>query len=260
MPKPNPSASQPRQPPAGAIPEPLLQADTLVRSASNFYTGGLANNVEAAGAAFVDHSPGGWLTHYNAALQEQLARDAYDAAHRRVAVTLGDALGLALQLRGGFLAGARGSAALPPVAKGKLGEGLSVAKTILQGDRPVGFQLPKIMQNGKRTRIDHETAKGLYVESKFGPGARLSANQRYAQQQWGSGYRVDRWLPEHVGLITAPLGPAVGGLLSWSMHYLNAPHETPPSTDAPPGEATPDDIDGGSQYGGWRDDADYLVD
>ena len=73
------------------------------------------------------------------------------------------------------------------------------------------------MQNGKTTVLDHETAKGMYVESKFGPSARLTPNQRYAQQQWGpDGYRVDYWMPQHVGAITAPVG-TTGGLLSWGM-------------------------------------------
>ena len=119
--------------------EAALQADTAVRSASNLVTSGWANDVEAATAALFDHSPGDWLTHYKAALQDQLARDAYDASHRPVAVALGDALGLGLLARGGFVAGARGSAALPPAAKGQLGEGLSAVKTILQGDRPAGL-------------------------------------------------------------------------------------------------------------------------
>jgi hypothetical protein len=259
MPNPNPS-TQPQQFPAGGFLEPLLQADTAARSAVNLLTGGWANNIESANAALFDRSPGDWLTHYKAQLQSHLARDAFDATHRPIAVALGDGLGVAAMARAGYLAGARGSAALPSVAKGQLGEGLSVAKTVLQGDRPVGFQVRKIMQNNKATVIDHETAKGLYVESKFGPKAKLSPNQQYAQQQWGSGYRVDHWLPEHVGWITAPLASAVGGLLSWGMHTLNTPHnDDTPSGSAPADDTTSDDSsqdddapDGG--YDGYQDD------
>jgi hypothetical protein len=251
MPNPNPSTSQ-RQPLSG-IPEPLLQADTFQRSAANLATGGWSDNIAAAMDAWFDRSPGDWLTHYKAALQKQLARDAYDASHRTADVLSGDGLGLYIVTRGAARAGAERSAALPPVAKGQLGERLSVAKTILQGDRPVGFQLSKIMQNGKRTRIDHETAKGLYVESKFGPAAKLSPNQQYAQEQWGSGYRVDHWLPEHVGRITAPLGPAMSGLLSWGNHLLNAPHDEMHSGDASSDDPPRGDEDGGSQYSGWQD-------
>jgi len=111
------------------------------------------------------------------------------------------------------------------------------------------------LDNGKATIVDHHTVKGINVESKFGPGAKLSRNQRYAQQQWGLGYRVDHWLPDHVGLITAPLGPAVGGLLAWGMRYAAQPDT--PSRSAPPDDIPADDIDGGSQYGSWEGDADY---
>lgn len=269
MPNPNPSISRQRQPQASGIPEPLLQADTFVRTASNLATGGLANNAEAAMDALFDRSPGDWLTHYKAALQDQLARDAYDAAHRPVAVALGNALGVGLLADSGFIAGARGSAALPIRMKGQLGEGLSAVKTVLQGDRPVGFQVRKVLDNGKATVLDQTTAKGTYVEAKFGPSAKLSQNQKYAQRQFGPLYRVDHWLPEHVGRITAPLGPATGGLLSWGMRYLNTPQGGAPSRDPPANDLTPlvtpaddtthDDVDGGSQYGRWQDDLGYPV-
>jgi hypothetical protein len=73
MPDPKPFPSQQRQSGPGNIPEPLLQADTFARSASNLATGGLANNAEAAMDALVDRSPEDWLAHYKAALQGQLA-------------------------------------------------------------------------------------------------------------------------------------------------------------------------------------------
>jgi hypothetical protein len=126
-------------------------------------------------------------------------------------------IGLGLATQVAFDLGAGGSAALPIRMKGQLGEGLSAAKSALQGDWPVGFQVRKTMQNKKATVLDHETASGMYVESKFGPSARLTPNQKYAQQQWGpEGYRVDHWMPSHVGAIAAPVGTA-GGLLSWGI-------------------------------------------
>jgi hypothetical protein len=253
MPNPNRSGSQNGQLPNYGIPEPLLQADTFARSASNLVTGGLANNAEAAMDALFDRSPGDWLAHYKAALKGQLARDDYDSSHRRLAVALGDGLGAALLADGAFIAGARGSAALSPVAKGQLGEGLSVAKTLLKGDRPLGFQKWTKLNNGKWTVIDQTTAKGVNVEAKFGRSP-LRPNQIAAQKQFGPAYRVDRWLPDHVGAITAPFGPAVGGLLSWGMHYVNSPHPEAPRGAAPPDDMTPDDVDGGSQYGRWQDD------
>jgi hypothetical protein len=203
--------------------------------------------------ALFDRSPGDWYAHYQAALKDQLARDAYDASHRGLAVALGDGLGAVLLADGAFIGGARGSAALPSVAKGQLGEDLSMVKSWLKGDPPVGFQVGKRLANGKRTVVDHVMAGDMNVEAKFG-GSPLRPNQIYAQQQFGPAYRVDRWLPDHVGAIAAPLGPAVGGLLSWGMHYLNSPHQDAPSGAAPPGDATPDDVDGDAQYGKWQED------
>jgi hypothetical protein len=267
MPNPNSSNSQSGQSFGEKALEAALQVDTLARSASNLLTGGWANNIESANAALFDRSPGDWETHYKAQLQNHLARDAYDASHRRTAVALGDALAVGLISRAGFLAGARGSAALPIRMKGQLGEGLSVAKTILQGDRPAGFQVRKILDNSKATVVDHVTDKGISVEAKFGPAAKLTPNQRYAQQQFGPLYRVDHWLPKHVGWITTPLGPAGGGLLSSGLHYLNGPQGSTPSGDPPANDTTPDDaptddiapddVDGGSQYGQWQDDFGY---
>jgi len=253
MPNPNPTTSQQRQTPQGGIPEPLLQADTFVRSASNLATGGLANNAEAAMDALFMRSPGEWLTHYKAALKDQMARDAYDASHRRLAVGLGDGLGAVLLADGAFIGGARGSAALPSVAKGQLGEGLSVAKTISKGDWPTGFQKWTKLNNGRWTVIDQTTAKGIKVESKFNK-FKLRPNQISAQNQFGPTYRVDRWLPDHVGAIAAPFGPAVGGLLSWGMHYLNSPRPEAPSSTVPADDAPPVEVDDGPPFGGWQDD------
>lgn len=231
MPDPNPSNPQPA-PATGnsqgsfldGLKEAGLQADTVVRNAANVVSGGWADKAEAAGDALFDQSPGDWLDHYRAALKDQVARNLYDASHRPLAKALGDGLGIGLATYGGYQLGAEGSAALPPRAKGLLGEGLSTAKTIAQGDWPVGSQVRKVMQNGKTTVLDHETAKGIYVEAKFGPSARLTRNQRYAQRQWGPGYRVDRWMPRHVGYITAPVG-AGGGLLSWGMQQPPSPQD-----------------------------------
>lgn len=198
------------------IKEGLLQADTVARSASNIMTGGLADNADAAWAALFDKSPGDWLAHYKAALQDQQARDQYDASHRQVANTIGNLLGVGLLTYGAYGAGADTSAELPPVEKGVLGENLSEAKTMLQGDWPLASQVRKRLPNGRATVVDHVTAKGVNVEAKFGPNSDLSRNQTLAQQVWGLNYRVDRWMPYHVGALTAPAGTA-GGLLSWGL-------------------------------------------
>jgi hypothetical protein len=174
----------------------------------------LADNAEAAWAALFDKSPGDWLAHYKGALQNQLARDSYDASHRQIATAVGDALGVGLLTYGAYGYGANTSAALPPIEKGLLGEDLSKAKTVLQGDWPVASQVRKVLPNQRATIVDHVTGNGVNVEAKFGPKATLSPNQKSAQQLWGPDYRVDRWMPHHVGALTAPAG-TVGGLLSW---------------------------------------------
>jgi hypothetical protein len=84
--------------------EGLLQADTVVRSASNFLTFGLADNGEAAlEAAFTPGRSGGFRKRYEAALAQQKARDAYDTQHRRVAQLTGDTLGVGMGLDGAGL-------------------------------------------------------------------------------------------------------------------------------------------------------------
>jgi hypothetical protein len=213
----DPNSARPTPSIADKIKEAALQADTVARSATNLATFGYADKAAAALDALFDRSPGDWLAHYRAGLQNQLNRDYYDAHHRQAATAIGDVLGMGLMTDGAFGFGTGVSAALPIRAKGMVGEGLSAAKTVLKGDWPVGFQVPKRMQNGRNTVLDHETAKGQYVEAKFGPSARLSNNQKYALKQWGpDDYRVDYWMPYHVGAITAPLG-TIGGLLSGGM-------------------------------------------
>ena len=82
---------------------------------------------------------------------------------------LGDTLGLGLLTYGAYGYGANTSAALPPREKGLLGEDLSKARTVLQGDWPVASQVRKVLPNKKATIVDHVTGQGLNVEAKFGP-------------------------------------------------------------------------------------------
>jgi hypothetical protein len=188
----------------GALKEAGLQADTFVRSAANTATFGLADNAEAAGdATFGGGGSGDWAHRYQSELNQQKQRDVYDSVNRGVAKRLGEIGGVGLALGDVGVLGAESSAALPIRAKGVLGEGLSAAKTVLKGDWPVGFQVRHALQNGLKTVVDHDTAKGISVEAKFGPWARLTKNQRMAQAQWGDLYRVDRWGPRHVGGIAA---------------------------------------------------------
>jgi hypothetical protein len=102
-------------------------------------------------------------------------------------------------------AGKYGANALPIKAKGKLGEGLSVAKTMAMGKAPKAHQ-QKLELPGGYTRPDHQTSLG-YIEAKFGPWAHLSARQKQAIKKWASQFRVDHWLPSDVGQA---LGTAFG--------------------------------------------------
>ncbi len=195
----------------GALKEAGLQADTAVRNAANTLTFGLADKADSAiNAALGQGGPGNWADRYQAELNQDAARNVYDSIHRGVAKRLGEIGGVGLGLGDVGVLGAEGAAALPIKAKGLLGEGLSAAKTALKGDWPVGFQVRRTLQNGLKTVVDHETAKGISVEAKFGPWARLTKNQRQAQAQWGDLYRVDRWGPGHVDAITAGAAAPVG--------------------------------------------------
>jgi|GEM_PF-3994877 len=210
---------------AGALKEAGLQADTFVRSAANTATFGLADNAEAAAdAAFGGGGSGDWAHRYQNELNQQKQRDVYDSIHRGVAKRLGEIGGVGLDFLGGAEGGVAWSEGLPSVAKGKLGEALSVGKTLLKRDVPVKYQAVKRLARSY-TRADHLTADGTYVEAKFGPKASLSNAQTRAQTELGPQYRVDWWLPKHVGYIGG--GAAGGGALLQPKHN-EPPHRVQP--------------------------------
>lgn len=196
----------------GPIPndwdEAALQADTAIRSAADVLSLGLADEA----AAKVDSLPfwPGRGRDYDTAHLEQQARDNSDAYYRPVARGAGAVLGTGLAIYGGAGLGTRWSAGLPIQAKGRLGEQMSKAKTIFTGDWPVAAQ-KRVPLSQSYTVADQLTALGKIVESKFGPMARLSKNQRRAVTELGARYRVDRWMPYHVGRVTGTgAGTAVG--------------------------------------------------
>lgn len=213
------------------LKEAGLQADTFVRNAANVATFGLADKAEAAADALFDHTPGDWLQHYKASLNDQVARTLYDSSHRPIAQTAGRIAGVGLAAADAAALGENASAALPSQAKGLLGEVLSAGKTVMEGDFPVRFQIRRKLNNGKTTIVDHETLLGKKVEAKFGPTATLKPNQRYAQKQWGPDYRVDWWLPHHVGDVTGLAG-GFGGLLSSGLYDTQPPDTDSDSTAA----------------------------
>lgn len=80
----------------------LMQADTVLRSASNVVTFGLADNVEAAGdSVFGPGGLSGFQQRYQANLAAQKARDEYDATHRHIADTAGKVGGFGIALVAG---------------------------------------------------------------------------------------------------------------------------------------------------------------
>jgi hypothetical protein len=205
-----------------------LQADTFVRNAANVASFGLADKGEAALQATLGvGGTGDWASRYNKDLKQQAARNVYDQVYRAATSRLGQAAGVGLTLADGNILGAEGASALPIKVKGLLGEGLSTVKTLAKGDLPSGFQVPFKLDNGLKTIIDHQTMKGMSVEAKFGPWARLSKNQRYAQKQLGDAYRVDLWGPRHIGYITGGMGAGAGllsaGLQSAQPNAANQP-------------------------------------
>lgn len=103
----------------------------------------------------------------------------------------------------GRVAGERRSNSLHFRDKGKLGEALSDAKSFARGNPVVDTQVRQNLTNGRWTVLDSVLANGPEdaVESKFGPTASLSKNQRAYQGQNPGRLRVDYWMPSHVGQI-----------------------------------------------------------
>ncbi|MDP3852889.1 MAG: hypothetical protein Q8Q77_04140 [Phenylobacterium sp.] len=106
----------------------------------------------------------------------------------------------------GDVAGTKWADGLHFTKKGKLGERMSMIKTRLQGQVPIDMHKKRKVSGG-HTFIDHATKAGSVIEAKFGRGARFSKPQIQARLKFGPQYRVDWWLPEHVGR-------AVGGPLA----------------------------------------------
>lgn len=203
-----------------ALLEGSLQADTVARNALNTATFGLGDKINAAVDASIGlGGPGDWTRRYQNIADRNAARNVYDSIHRGVARRLGEGAGIAIDTAGGAEGGVAWSEALPSASKGALGEWLSAGKTILKRDTPTQFQTIKRLSKGY-TRVDHATANGVFVEAKFGPKASLSPRQTQAQAELGPKYRVDWWLPKHVGYIAGGLG-ALGGLLGAAHNESN---------------------------------------
>jgi hypothetical protein len=178
----------------------------VARAAANQMTGGRADKFSAAADALLGFGDGETVRdRYRSNLQQEHRRSRSDATRYPTLKPVGDVAGEVLKealiYRLGARMGASASSRLPPKAKGALGEVLSAGKSTLRGDPPVALQQPLAVTGGKTIR-DHVTWRGKSVEAKFGPTARLRPRQREAQRELGDRYRVDRWLPHHVGRIS----------------------------------------------------------
>lgn len=177
-----------------------MQADAFTRGVANTATLGAADHIAAFGDAITDGGPLSSLQQrYQANLQDQQLRDAYDAAHRRAAQVAGQVAGVGASFMDGMEAGTAWSTDLSAAEKGKLGEGLSQAKSWLLGDPAVETQVARPLQNGKKTIVDQINQSGRWGESKFGYSAGPTPNQLQAAREQGSNYYFDRWYPHHIG-------------------------------------------------------------
>ncbi len=115
---------------------------------------------------------------------------------------------------GGFgqVGGERWSNGLRSGQKGKLGETLSDAKSFFEGNPVAERQVPRKLTGGGTTILDSTLVGGPFkaVESKFGPYARLTPNQRRYQVQNPGAVRNDRWMPSHVGQVAGQALSAFG--------------------------------------------------
>lgn len=123
------------------------------------------------------------------------------------------------------LVGERGSNNLDWRVKGKQGERLSDAKSVAQGNLPTRWQFRQPLANGRWTVVDSALKRGPqdFVESKFGPTAKVRGPQIAAHKQFPGRYRDDYWMPSHVGQITGSM------LAAFGVPMLDQPSEPQPS-------------------------------
>jgi len=205
------SASRPMRRLKDAAREGLIQADTAVRSAADTMTLGYADEAAAGLEALFSGGVVGYQDRYDANLARDRARDAYDEEYREIARMVGESAATAILAgKGGYEIGKQGSARLSPKDKGKLGEALSVGKSILKGDWPVEFQVRTPLSR-RFTVADHRTLREV-VEAKFGPWAKLSDAQKRAVNELFN-YRVDRWMTEDAGRVLGAISAPSGALI-----------------------------------------------
>jgi len=125
--------------------------------------------------------------------------------------------------------------ALPSSVKGKLGEGLSFAKSWARGETiPIeptlsdavknnipapgvsaGPQQWVQLPNGRYARPDFMTDWGRALEAKFGNSASLTKNQKLLIPLLGENFQVDHWLPRDIGDFSGGWLGSTSGPAAW---------------------------------------------
>lgn len=97
--------------------------------------------------------------------------------------------------------GKYGASVLPPKWKGRLGEGMSLIKSVARDGKTPQLQVP-VKVGSRRTIADQVLEDGAaLLEAKFGRWAKLSKAQKAALRQFGPKYIIDHYLPKDVGRL-----------------------------------------------------------
>jgi RHS repeat-associated protein len=168
-------------------------------------------DVGNAAEAFTDAITFGSASRLNNALGANVAVDRCGIGHK-----LASASGLIASVPLGGEALPAGLKWLPNKPKQFIGEGLSIAKNALKGNRLIGTQI-RAADAGFRgvltTTFDSvwESSSGAryYVESKFGMST-LTDPQKLARATLGASYHVERWGYPFFGRVGRFLGPLAG--------------------------------------------------
>jgi len=143
---------------------------------------------------------------------DSAASDFADGRAPSVERVIGAAHGGAVLGKAGDLVGTYGTAALPAHLKGKVGESLSLGKTLARGRSPTIKKDVEVNDAG-RISIPDQTIGADYLEAKMGPGADLTTNQRLLRakaRREGNEFIVDAWqfrdAGKAVGTGLAPTG------------------------------------------------------
>ena len=125
--------------------------------------------------------------------------------------------------------GKYGASALPPKWKGRLGESMSLVKSVARDGR-----IPKLQQRinvgPRQNTIADQVLEGgaALLEAKFGRWAKLSKPQKAAMRQFGPKYIIDHYLPKDVGRVLG-VGAGVSAGVGPSRNEVQTPPpKTPP--------------------------------